>query len=497
MNSKLEVLKRLEIGERVAEEESDNLEKYFVETDQWQQMWDGNIDVVYGPKGSGKSALYTLLNKKEDSLFDNGVLIASGENLRGATVFRSIVTDPPPTEMAFIYLWKLYCLSLIGRALRDYDIKNEDARSLVKSLETAKLLPTSDKLSVIFRAVTTYLKNWLNRDARSIEYAVNIDPSTGAATVSRKTEFGDSTDDKNLGDIPVDDLLNIADAAMQNEDLTLWILFDRLDVAFAESQELERNALRALFRAYNDIKAYSNIALKIFVRDDIWKRITQGGFTEASHITKSVHISWTEESLLNLIVLRLINSPNLIDYLGINPNAIKSDYEKQHEMLYRLIPDQVDTGKNPKTFNWIVSRTTDSTKNSVPREVIHLIDEAKGIPIQKLERGSEEPGNEFLFDRSSLKEALTKVSKIRYEQTLLAEYPDILPYLEKLEGEKCEHTINSLSRFWELDISQATTIAKKLTEIGFFEWRGSKENPSFWVPFLYRGALKLVQGKSV
>ena len=129
--------------------------------------------------------------------------------------------------------------------------------------------------------------------------------------------------------------------------------------------------------------------------------------------------------------------------------------------------------------------------------MIHLIDEAKGIQIQKLERGSEEPGNEFLFDRSSLKEALTKVSKIRYEQTLLAEYPDMLPYLEKLEGEKCEHTINSLSRFWDLDINQTTTMAKKLTEIGFFEWRGSKESPSFWVPFLYRGALKLVQGKSV
>ena len=349
MNSKLEILKSLEIGERVAEEESDNLEKYFVETDQWQQMWTGNIDVVYGPKGSGKSALYTLLNKKENSLFDNGVLIASGENLRGATVFRSIVADPPPTEMAFIYLWKLYCLTLIGRTLRDYDIKNEEAKSLVKSLEIAKLLPTSDKLSVIFRAVTTYLKNWLNRDAKSIEYAVNIDPSTGAPTVSKKTEFGDSTDDKNLGDIPVDDLLSIADSAMQNEDLNLWILFDRLDVAFAESQELERNALRALFRAYNDIKAYSNIALKIFVRDDIWKRITQGGFTEASHITKSVHISWSEESLLNLIVLRLINSPNLIEFLGINPSTIRSDYEKQKEILYRLIPDQVDTGKNPKS----------------------------------------------------------------------------------------------------------------------------------------------------
>ena len=112
MISKIQVLKNLEIGERVAEEESDQLEKYFVETDQWQQIINGNIDVIYGPKGSGKSAIYTLLNKKESELFDKGILIASAENVRGATVFRTIVSDPPPSELSFIYLWKLYCLIL-------------------------------------------------------------------------------------------------------------------------------------------------------------------------------------------------------------------------------------------------------------------------------------------------------------------------------------------------------------------------------------------------
>lgn len=104
MPTKLEILKGVEIGERVAEEEADSLEQYFVETDQWQQMRQGKIDVVYGPKGSGKSALYTLLNRKDGEFFDSGILIAAAENVRGATVFRSIVSDPPPSELAFTIL---------------------------------------------------------------------------------------------------------------------------------------------------------------------------------------------------------------------------------------------------------------------------------------------------------------------------------------------------------------------------------------------------------
>ncbi|WP_368644194.1 hypothetical protein ABRY97_13505 [Castellaniella ginsengisoli] len=496
MLSKLEVLKRIKIGERVAEEEADELVRYFLETEQWRQMRSGEIDVVYGPKGSGKSALYTLLSKKENELFDDGILIAPAENVRGATVFRSIVSDPPPSELSFIYLWKIYCLILAARTLREYDIADGDARPLINALEKASLLPATDSLSVIFRAVTTYIKGWLNRDTKAVEYALTIDPTTGAPTVARKTEFADASETQNLEDIPVEELLEVANKALRKVGLKLWLLFDRLDVAFAESPELERNALRALFRAYNDLKAYPVIAMKIFVRDDIWRRISAGGFTEASHITKSVHIVWGEDGLLNLVILRLLNNPVLVEYTGIDPEKVKSDYEKQRNLFYQLAPDQVDTGKNPQTFNWIVSRTTDASGNSVPREVIHLLEVAKDLQISKLERGGNDPEGPQLFDRAVFKEALPTVSKVRYEQTLLAEYPDVREYLQKLTGEKAEQSIGTLGHLWKTDDEQTSQIAKRLSDIGFFEVRGTKDDPSFWVPFIYRSALNLVQGKA-
>lgn len=493
---KLDLLRTLEIGERVAEEEAEKLQKYFVETEQWRQMEAGEVDVVYGPKGSGKSALYTLLNTKENDFFDRGILLAAGENVRGATVFRSVVSDPPPSELAFQYLWKLYCLTLIANTLRSYDIKDGNSTSLIASLDKAGLLPASTGLAAIFKAVTTYLKNWLNRDAKSVEHALTIDHLTGAATVTRKTEFSQQSEHHNLGDIPVDELLEMADAALASAGLKLWLLFDRLDVAFAESPELERNALRALFRAYNDLKAFQHISLKIFVRDDIWKRITEGGFTEASHITRNLTISWSPESLLNLIVLRLLSNQSVIDYCGVDAEKVRANYDAQKELFYRLAPAQIDSGKNPLTFEWMVSRTTDGTGNPAPRELIHLLSTVKKLQIQRFERGAADVEGEQIFERPPFKEALKEVSKVRYEQTLLAEYPTLREYLEKLEGEKCEQTPETLGKLWGLEPDEALKVARRLADVGFFTVVGDKSAPSFWAAFLYRPALNLIQGKA-
>ncbi len=58
--SRLELLKQLDFGAQVAEEELNELASYFVETNQWSRMEKGEIDIVRGEKGAGKSAIYSL-----------------------------------------------------------------------------------------------------------------------------------------------------------------------------------------------------------------------------------------------------------------------------------------------------------------------------------------------------------------------------------------------------------------------------------------------------
>jgi hypothetical protein len=492
---KHEVLRSVTFGQRVAEEEIDVLSTYFVETDHWQRLYRGDIDVVYGPKGAGKSALYSLLLSKSSELFDRNVVLLSGENPRGTTVFRDLVTDPPASEREFIGLWKLYIASLLHSALADYGIRNESTEQLEEALAREGLVKGTLSLAGLLRSVVNYVRLALRPQA--LEGGVDIDPVTylpkGFKGKIIFAESGRQASDPELRS--VDRLLELANAGLSDTKFPAWVLLDRLDVAFAENVELETNALRALFRVYLDLLGLSNVKLKIFLRTDIWTRITTEGFREASHITRHVTISWNRSSLLNLVVRRAIHNEAIRQAYQVGEDLSRQNVDAQEAFFFRLCPDQVDVGPNkPNTVDWLLTRTRDGTKSNAPRELIHFLNCLREVQIKRFEIGEAEPEGEQLFARPSFKDALPGVSKVRLEQTLYAEYPSQKQWIEKLRGAKTLQTPDTLAAIWGVTPEDATARANELSTIGFFETRGTRQRPEYWVPFLYRDALDLIQG---
>lgn len=492
--NKRDVLAEISFGQRIAEEEAEELISYFVETDQWRKVLSGKVDIVYGPKGSGKSALYSLLRTKRDELLARNIVAAAGENVRGTPVFEDLVADPPATENEFRGLWKLYFLSLIGTSFRYLKINNEHSQSVIAALESAGLVHSDWSLKRSFRSARDYI-----RRVDSVSGEVKLSPVTGQpeGIEAKVTLREPSSEKRKLGYVSADALLETSDKAFAEAGKKFWIVLDRLDVAFAESGDLEKNALRALFRVYLDMAALQNIALKIFLRDDIWARITYEGFREASHVTQSITITWDPRSLLYLVIRRALHNKALLDLYNVDPDSVLASIEEQEKLFYRIFPKQVERGERKSTtFVWMLARTADGTGKTAPRELIHLLSAARDQQLKSLERGEAEPEGERLFDRSALQAAMPEVSKERYERTLCAEHPNLKPILDKLEREKTQQTPTSLSKIWRVSEAEALARAEKLVEVGFFEKRGSKEQPLFWVPFLYRDALNMVQGQA-
>jgi hypothetical protein len=83
--------------------------------------------------------------KKKQNFFDKRILITAGENPRGDTVFRDIITEPPSSEAEFILLWKLYIVSLAAREMRNYDIRGRDINAVYTILEQENLLEKEKK----------------------------------------------------------------------------------------------------------------------------------------------------------------------------------------------------------------------------------------------------------------------------------------------------------------------------------------------------------------
>jgi hypothetical protein len=328
---------------------------------------------VRGEKGSGKSAIYSLLVAKTDDLFDKGILLATGEHPRGATVFKELVSEPPTSEQEFVGLWKLYLVTLIAQRLKEFNVVGKDYKELVGILEDQDLLEADFDLTRAFKQVRTYVSRWFR--PKSIEGSLAVDPHTLIPSFAGKIVPAEPTkEDRARGVVSVDKLAGLADRALLNENVQIWVLLDRLDVAFVDSHDLEKNALRALFRVYRDFAGLDRVKLKIFLRSDIWKRITESGFREASHITRVAVLDWKSASLLNLVVKRLLNNPFIIEEFDIDAASVLRDFKAQSELFYRFFPKQVEQGsRKSTTFDWIISRCADANQRTAPREIIHLL----------------------------------------------------------------------------------------------------------------------------
>jgi hypothetical protein len=493
----------------VAELEVNTLSNYFLETDDWHQLIGDEVDIVYGAKGSGKSALYNLLYSKSDELKSSGVLICTAENVQGDPVFKSLPSDPPKSDNEFSALWRIYALSLLGKTLERLNSNNVQAVEFLRRVRDIGLIPQKDSLEFLAKNAISWVKRLFNPSG--VESTLKMDPNTGQVTgITGKLNFGELKD-ATPDDINTDtnELLELADKALGALGLRVWILFDRLDVTFAGDLDLEARALRALFQTYLSAQNRTNIRFKIFLRNDIWSRITQVGFREASHLERSLTISWSRASLQNLLVRRLTTSEILIEhYNSENPFLNEegdSKYLLRHDILLTtasqqrffntIFPTQVEIGENkPSTINWMITRTQDSSQKPAPREVIQLLIIMRRQQINQIEIGGDIPEPPNIFSRNIFKPALSSVSQTRLEKNFYSEYPNHKPYVEKLKGEKSNQNVKSLMTAWKTSHEETISLAKQLTELGFFEERGGPEDFSYWVPFLYRDALNLSQG---
>lgn len=495
--NKLELIQKVTFGESIAELEAQKLKDYFLKTEFWKLIRNGTNDIVYGGKGAGKSAIYTSILNDIDTLFDEGILVSFAENPKGNTAFSNLKNDPPTTETEFVRLWKLYFLVITAQIFDEYGINDEHAKKVREILTDCNLIPAQNKLSSFLKVCFDFMRSFKN--GKEVSTTAEFDPNTGMYSGQKfSLSFGEPTKhDFEKGLIPIEYAYDLLQKSLLENKIKLWIIIDRLDVAFLESEELETNALRALFKAYLDLAQFNEIKVKVFLRDDIWQKITSEGFREASHITKFQYLQWSKESLLNLIIRRILDNSELVSTLSLDKTVILSDITKQEQLFYRLFPTQIDLGsRKSATLDWILSRTMDGKGTNSPRELIQLFTHARTIESKRQENGINELENDQLISRQAFKEAVFEVSKQRLELTIYAEFPALKQYIELLRGDKAEQTVESLMLKWSLEKRATTEVSKKLVSIGFFEQRGELLSPKYKIPFMYRPYLDITQGSA-
>jgi hypothetical protein len=288
--------------------------------------------------------------------------------------------------------------------------------------------------------------------------------------------------------IPHEDALRLLNRALDEADITVWVILDRLDEAFQGFPAVEVPVLRALLRSYLDLLEFSRIRLKLFVRNDLFRKVTHGGFVNLTHVNaRKIEIVWEEEDLLNLFCRRVRQCPEFIKSLALESKTDKEIFEA-------IFPRQVDQGpRKATTWSWIMSRIRDGNGIKPPRNLIDLAIKAKEAQLRSEERTSRSFGVGVpIIDAEAIRRAQKALSEQRVQDTLLAEAADFAPMIEKFRNGKAEHNDQSLARLLAITTSKVRPTVRPLLEMGFLEEVGE----SLKVPILYRDGLEITQGKA-
>lgn len=347
-------------------------------------------------------------------------------------------------------------------------------------LKTPNLTPQG-----MFRRIMAKIPNFFSWDSAQVDFSIS---ESGLPIVSQKVNFNK---DKELpaegAKISAEDAFVVLNEALEELGARVWVAFDRLDEAFQGFPEMEVSALRALLRTYLDLTEFENIKLKLFLRRDLFRRVTAGGFVNLTHINaKKLEIVWDEEDLINLLCRRIRQNSSFTDALGLEGKG-------DQDIFDRLFPDQVDFGsRRPKTWVWIMRRIRDGNDVKPPRNLIDLIKLSQQAQLRKEDRASRELTMDPIFEPESLQRGLSKLSESRVTDTLMAEAGVYASDIALFRDGKAEHNLASLAAVFGIDVSEVKSRIKPLIELGFLE----DIKGSYKIPALYREGMSITQGKA-
>lgn len=476
-----EFLEIVSFGNSVAEHDND-LKDYFVETSSFSDFVKGSGDIVAGDKGTGKSAIYRILKENYREYPElNNVELVDSFNLHGNPIFQRLTQTSNLTEGELRTLWKSYIFSLVGNWILEIypENFNEKIKRLTITLEHLDLRSLDPSPATIFSKIVSSAKR-----LKSAETAFTL-TETGLPVIIPKVTFDEERTEGE--EIYCDDFLNVLSEAVSSTGYKLWILFDRLDEAFAGRPDTEIPALRALLRTYLDLVGLPGIELKLFLRRDLFRRVTEGGFVNLSHINaRTIDIIWDDEDLWSMITRRIAKNSK---FRGLYDGGNVPD-----NILEVLLPDQIDIGeKQSHSTKWILNRVRDGNNVKPPRSVIDIMNDARAAQVRKesREERSIDPNKGPILEAQSVKRAFAQLSEKRVQDTLIAEAGEFAQYVENFRDGKAEHSRDTLKSTIR-DEEKFNRVLKGLIELGFLE----QESETFKIPMLYRNGLNITQGKA-
>lgn len=368
-------LQSLQIGDPTAENEMTTLGGYFLNTDQFSKALRGEVNLVVGRKGAGKTALFIQLRDRTRADKRNVVIDLKPEGYQLLKLKEDILAHL--TQGASHHLvtafWEYLILLEITYKLLEKDQNAHKFNHEIRDL---------------------YLE--LERTYKTEGYSVEGDFSERLLALSQRIaqdygqRFGDS-DGTKLSTDQVTELVYSHDVRRLRKQVSdylqhkqsVWVLFDNLDKGWSTQgvDAVDATVLRCLIDAGRKVerdmrKDGHTVHCIVFIRNDVYEHLMRQSADYGKEMR--VTLDWTDADMLReLLRLRLVSGlssvSEAITFSQIWPKLCVSHY------------------KGEETSSYIIERSL-----MRPRNMIKMFSHAKGFAAnlshQKIEDSDLEKG---------------------------------------------------------------------------------------------------------
>ena len=479
------ILNDLSFGQEAAENDDKLFDLFVSELDVYRRIAKDEIDILTGGKGTGKSAIYRKITETELAA---GLAVIPASNPTASPVFQVLFLDKA-SESRLRGIWTAYVTGLVGNWIVDEYSGVPGVKYAVGEIEELLQLlglrkAAQEKASLLDRI----------RSAKSVEASAEASIA-GSVSGGLKFDLPDGGTQEKAVVLQAGDFHSvIAKCAevLEAKNARLWVAFDRLDECVIRDSDAERRALRALLRTHLDIAqtlAYSRtIRMKIFLRRDLLRRMTNdAAFTNSTHL-RQADLRWNSKAIAHLIAKRaLISSEFVAEY------AEELVADRVLGTWSCLLTDERGKAVSDDFIYRLCVRMSDGNREFNPRNVIALFNSAtaraRANQDRALDTGRANRNRVPLLSNGELQASESDVSRKRFQDSVLNEFPMAAKYAPRLEGGPAE--FRSLDELMATIGTKGVTsdvaenIANELCLSGVLSVKGQ----GYAIPRLYRAAL--------
>ncbi|MCK4260509.1 MAG: hypothetical protein KAX49_16150 [Halanaerobiales bacterium] len=449
----------------------EDLRKRFYPRQDHRFIFEADRFLILGQKGSGKTALFSVLAHPEYAKEVANYLEVSVELIEG-------------TE------W-------------------------ITGLKNSSEFPSKVNFQSVEDSSTTIRNYWRCLAARSIlknyESIQNVREEIKKLKNCSINELKEFAKDNSLAAL-IEDFFAFLQHTLERENKRIILVYDALDILI--SKEVRGTIISTLISLWFEyFNRYQNIRAKIFLREDIFKKEVGEGLDDKVKLRNyTTNLTWNYDSLLAMVWKRMAeNSTDMaqlletvLSHIGFTLSipdekiryVSREDIKLNKELLKIIVGEKMGKGNKVYSYNWIRNHLADNQGTIVPRSILALFSYAAKREINQC--GSKVDEN-TLISPKNFELVMKEVSEDSVSELLeeYGEYKNILKEIKNFQKTfpVCEDDLKSALVECGVESGKVKTTIDHLIEIGVLKshQRKSSEPIRYHIPDIYLSGMGLTR----